>query len=175
MTLHPDLPAERTSERRLLRIAGILVRGLPAAVVVGLFVLLPFAHWTVELRMVEYIVPWLLRPSTGYLSLVLVLWIVFSLPGALRLLAGVAPSITTSAKPRTASRKDSDADQLPDPIEAEEIWIPAASVGALGSAHRWEMAEALGIPWRDELIHDGDAWRSACEDAVESEAAARGR
>ncbi len=35
-------------------------------------------------------------------------------------------------------------------------------------------AGVLGIPWRDELIHDGVVGQSACEDAVASEASARG-
>lgn len=172
MTLHPGSSAERTTDPRTRRLARFLVLGLLAALVGALIILLPFAHWTLELRMVEYIVPWLLRPSTGYFTLVLVLWIVVALPGVLSVLAGATPRRSTS---RAEAKTGGESQPRSAPLEAEEIRLPTEPVDALGSAHRREMAEALGIPWRDVLIQDHAAWRSACEAAIAAEVTARRR
>ncbi|MGO1894266.1 MAG: hypothetical protein ACTH0H_00330 [Brachybacterium sp.] len=148
---HPARERHRRP-RRTLRWAPLW---LLLAVTLSLLVYLPFTHWVLEWRMAEYLVPWLLRPSTGFLSLTLALWWLFTVPGTLHLLAGGGAA--------------------PAPDAAERIDVPAGPLPELGAGHRFEMAQALGIPWRDELIHDHRAWTLACSEAARARAADRSR
>lgn len=142
------------------------------AVALSLVVHLPFAHWVLEWRMVEFLVPWLLRPSTGFLSMILALWWLFSAPGMLHHLAGGGRAAAPAADPA-----DDDAEQPAEPRKEtdERIAIPEAPLQELGAGPRFQMAQALGIPWRDELIHDHRSWTRACSEAARARAAERMR
>ncbi|MDN5901215.1 MAG: hypothetical protein L0H74_14250, partial [Brachybacterium sp.] len=92
MTLHP---ASRTGTGQGLWFLGVLGRSLLLlllAVVLSLLLILQWTHWTLEPRMVQYIASWLLRPASGFLSLTLVLWLLFTAPRALRVLGGARRS-----------------------------------------------------------------------------------
>ena len=49
--------------------------------------------------------------------------------------------------------------------------IPGGTFRELGAQHRWEMAEALHITWRDEFVHDHQGWAVACLEAAQRRAA----
>lgn len=138
------------------------------AVVISLVVYLPFAHWVLEWRMMEYLVAWLLRPSTGFLSMTLALWWLFSVPGTLHLLAGGGRSAAQAAAPADGGAEES---AEPTTETDDRIAIPAVPLQELGTGHRFQMAQALGIPWRDELIHDHRSWTRACSEAAHARAA----
>ena len=175
MNLHPT-PAPsgstRTGRRRPRR-GGALLR-LLLAVVLALLVMLPAAHWVTEWRMVEHLLPWLLTPSTGFLSLVFALWLLFTVPGVLRRLSGEPVRSGASSEGTATAADDPDAtrDRVPEEVAGEDgLRIPTGTFRELGVAHRWEMAQALGIPWRDELIHDHQSWEIACLEAAQRTAA----
>lgn len=166
-------PAARTPSRDRHRGRRRVLRRAPLwlllAVVLSLLVHLPFAHWVLEWRMVEFLVPWLLRPSTGFLSLTLALWLLFTAPGTLHVLAvgGTASAATVRESAEDAAREPA----TPTPSSGKGIAIPAGPLRELGAGHRFEMAQALGIPWRDELIHDHRSWTLACSEAARARAA----
>lgn len=174
MTLHP---ASRTGTGQGRRRRGALLRPLLLLLLAAVLSLLPILQWppqwTLEPRMVPYIASWLLRPSSGFLSLTLVLWLLFTAPRALRVLGGAR----RSGEPAPDAGEEALADpgtSVPagaDRAEREELRIPAGTFRQLAADHRWEMAEALGIPWRDELIHDHQSWAVACLEAAQVRAA----
>lgn len=172
MTPPPQRPGgDRTRRpRRAMRWAPLW---LVLAVAISLLVHLPFAHWVLEWRMVEFLVPWLLRPSTGFLSLALALWLLFTVPGTLRVLAGggQAPAQETTDSADAGVRGPSAS--TPGQAAAGRLDIPAGTFREMGAGHRFEMAEALGIPWRDELIHDHQSWAHSCLEAAQRKAAER--
>ncbi|EWS82060.1 hypothetical protein [Brachybacterium phenoliresistens] len=116
------------------------------AVVLAGAILLDFVPWVLEPRMIPYILPHLLQPSTGFLSLVLVLflviWLPLGLPGA-RLAAALRPdgSAAQGSRPDLPSRPDAGegrasmrsgsaaehAAQEVEASEAETPWIRVSS------------------------------------------------
>lgn len=196
MTLHPAPRAGAGRSRRRLRTVGRSLLLLLLACVLALIVLLPFAPWVLRPSMVQHIVPWLLSPSTGFFSLTAVFWLLFIVPGALRALAGARrrgteeepgpedegsasegvgrdPEVSVSALPALGDSGDSgDSGDLGG---HEEIRIPAGTFRELDAGHRQEMALALGIPWRDELVHDHQDWAVACLEAALARAASARR
>lgn len=174
MTLHTAQGSGRREGRRRIRARGFSLLVLLFAVGLSLAVVLPFAHWTLRWSMLEFIVPWLLRPATGFLPLTLTLWIVFTVPSTLRHWAGGGQGDSEVSDPVDV---DPDARQpvppASEPAKGEMLSIPAVTFRELGAGHRWEMAEALGIPWRDELIHDHQSWAVACLEAAQHRAAER--
>lgn len=173
MTLHP---ASRTGPGQGRRRLAALIRSLLLlllSVVLSLLLILQWAQWTLEPRMVQYIASWLLRPSSGFLSLTLVLWLLFVAPRALRFLGGArrsggsAPEAgeAASAEPEPAGSLGADG------AGGEGLRVPAGTFRQLDAGHRREMAAALGIPWRDELIHDHQSWAVACLEAAQVRAA----
>jgi len=144
----------RTVFRSLLR--------LFLALVLALWVMVPFLHWELRPDLVEYIVPWLLRPSTGFLSFVAVFWIWIEGPGMLRALA--SPPRTEQEPPVVEEPGEKPGEEL--------LTVPTAAPEALGLEHRVEMARALGIPWEDELLVDQQEWARVCRAAARDRAAA---
>lgn len=186
MTLHPaaragapagSAPGSRRA-RRPVRAAVLLL----VAVALALAVVLPGSHWRMDPALLEFIVPWLLDPISGFLPLTLALWLLFTVPSALRCWAGVRRG--GSERPGPALRPGPSAPARPDapttsPRSAgtaeERLSIPAVAVGDMEAGHRRELAEALGIPWRDELIHDHPGWTLACLEAAQHRAAEQRR
>lgn len=177
MNLHPTpstapSSATRTHRRRRHRGGGLL--RLLLAIGLALLVLLPTAHWVLEWRMVEYLLPWLLTPSTGFFSLTLALWLLFTVPGVLRRRSGEPTGSGASSEGTTTGADDPAAkrDRGPEGVAEEGgLRIPTGTFHEFGTEHRWEMAQALGIPWRDELIHDQQSWAIACLEAAQRKAA----
>lgn len=154
---------------------GVLVRAVVAAVaaaVVALWAVLPFAHWTTTLSQLRFLIPWLLDPRTGFLPLALALFLLLTVPGLLRRFSGepAAPHMVSAPHPVHGV--------LPAGAEGwddgDTVYIPTAPLAELEAEDRWEMAQALGIPWRDELIHDDQSWTSECREAARARAAAAG-
>lgn len=175
MTLHPASRTGTGQGRRRLWTLGRPLLLLLLAVVLSLVLLLPWAHWTLEPRMVQYIVAWLLRPSTGFLSLTLVVWLLFTAPRALRFLGGALRSEEESApeaREETVADPATPVSMIADRADGERLRIPAVTFRELDAGHRRELARALGIPWRDELIHDHQSWVVACLEAAQDRAAA---
>ncbi|AXK44448.1 hypothetical protein [Brachybacterium saurashtrense] len=162
----------RISARFLLVIALV-------AVVLALLVMRPFSHWVYEPRMIPYLVPWLLDPRTGFLSLTLVLWALVAVPYLLRAMAarGIARRSLREARSALSSPTRRGTSAAEDGVEGaqDQVSIPAVSLEEMGPVHRVEMAEALGIPWDDSLVLDDGAWARACRDAARERAAARRR
>lgn len=153
----------------------LLVRALLLllfAAVLALVVLLPFAPWTLRAEMVPYIVPWLLRPVTGFLPLTLVLWLLFIVPTLLRRAGGARRPVRKDEPARSArSRTGGAASDDDSRRDGGRLSVPSAPFRDLSIEDRWEMAEVLGIPWRDELIHDHQGWAIACLEAGQRRAA----
>lgn len=171
MSLHPTPPTAVTPPRRRHR--GVLL-SLLLAIALSLLVMLPGAPWVLEWRMVEYLIPWLLRPSTGFFSLVLALWLLFTVPGVLRRWSDDPARYDASEEGTPAEADEPAAEPEPffgDLVEGETLRIPAGTFRELGAEHRWEMAQALDVPWRDELLDDHQSWAVACLEAAQRRAA----
>lgn len=183
MTLPPGARSGRDRRRPLGR--G-LVRALVAlliAAVLALIVILAGVPWVWERGMAGSVVRWLLRPSAGFLPLTLVLWLLFTVPSALRFLGGARraeaegrpPSEPAGAGPERSGPSGSRTERSPlqdaAPTDEVRLGVPAGTFRQLEAGHRWEMAAALGIPWRDELIHDHQSWAVAALEAAQRRAA----
>lgn len=146
---------------------GTLIRAL-LALGISLWLFAPFSHWVYEWRMMPYIVPHLLQPQTGFPSVLLVVLLMLTVPGWLQGRRAVPGA--EQARPAHEGRTEGVArGQHARPSE-DAIRIPTSALVALGAEHRWEMAEALGITWRDEFIHDHRSWDEACREAVKDAA-----
>lgn len=156
---------------RGLTMQGAAVRAA-LAIAIALWVVLPFAHWDVTLPLLRFLIPSLFDPRTGFLPLALALFLLFAVPALLRRWSGEsAPTAPRGAGPTTASLPEgAGTAEGEDPLQ-----IPTAPFRDLGTGHRWEMAEALGIPWRDELIHDDQSWAISCLEAAQARAASHRR
>lgn len=141
--------------RRRGAVGGILFR-LLLALALAVWVMAPFLHWDLRLDRVEYIVPWLLRPENGFLSLAALFWIWLQGPGMLRAIA--APP-----------RREQEPLVVEEPQEGR-LGVPSVGLEALGLEHRVEMARALGVPWRDELLVDQEEWTRVCRAAARDRA-----
>lgn len=150
-----------------LRWRGVLVRAGVAAVI-ALWAVLPFAHWTTTPAHLRFLIPWLLDPRTSFLPLALVLFLLLTVPGLLRRLSGepVAALMVSAPHPVAGVAGDAEAGG-----EEDVLHIPTAPLSELDPEVRWEMAEALDIRWRDELIHDHRSWTIACLEASRARAA----
>ena len=171
MTLHSQPDQQQGGPRRRVRWARLFPLALVLAVVIALVTYLPTAPWNLQWSRLEFLLPWVLTPANGVLSLVLVLLILFWVPSLLRSLTGGAqqprPEPARGGAAEAASPVER-ADVRGD--EEEQLSIPAMSFRRMGAEHRWELAEALDIPWRDELIHDDQSWAIACLEAAQHRA-----
>lgn len=171
MSHHPEQAQQQGGTRRRLHWPRRILVTLLLAFVIALVVYLPMAPWSLRWSHLESLLPWLLTPSTGVLSMVLVLLILFWVPSLLRSLTGGAqqprPEPARGGAAEAASPVER-ADVRGD--EEEQLSIPAMSFRRMGAEHRWELAEALDIPWRDELIHDHQSWAIACLEAAQHRA-----
>lgn len=157
------------------------------AVVLAAAILLDFVPWVIEPEMLQYVLPHLLRPSTGFLSLVLVLflaiWLPLGLPAA-RIAAarpdgsaaqGSRPDLPSEPEPpRHTPGTPEQGSQLdrqeqparrpapPEPDPAHAVEIPLRPVTLLDARQRLEMARALDVPWDGRLARDDEAWLRAC-------------
>lgn len=172
MTLHSQPDQQQGGPRRRVRWARLFPLTLVLAVVIALVTYLPMAPWNLQWSRLEFLLPWVLTPANGVLSLVLVLLILFWVPSVLRSLTG------GNRQPGSEPAGHGSTDSAPlsgreDPrgLEEDQLKIPAMSFRQMGAEHRWELAEALGIPWRDELIHDHQSWAIACLEAAQRRAA----
>lgn len=169
---HPLEPAQQPGgPRRRLRRLRRLPLTLLLAFLIALVVYLPMAPWSLRWSHLEFLLPWVLAPSTGVLSMVLVLLILFWVPSLLRALTGSAQQPRSEPPRGGAAEAASPVDRAVARGDVEEqLSIPAMSFRQMGAEHRWELAEALDIPWRDELIHDHQSWAIACLEAAQHRA-----
>jgi hypothetical protein len=133
-------------------------------------------HWALRLDLLPFTLNWILTPASGFLPLVLALWLAMEVPRRLvrrtRETGAAAPDGGSGAEASVTVTPDARASESPaDAEESERLQIPAGTFRELGVAHRAEMARALGIPWRDELIHDHQSWAIACLEASQRRAA----
>ncbi|MGO1227205.1 hypothetical protein ACT3SQ_01960 [Brachybacterium sp. AOP42-C2-15] len=169
------LPSEQDQQRGGPRRRGHRARDIPvtllAAVVIALVIYWPMSPWSLSWSQLEFLLPWMLAPSTGVLPLALVLLILIWVPVVLRSLTGGTrrPSATPPGDdPAKTSSPSAREEQRG--VGDDQLEIPAMSFRQMGTEHRWELAEALDIPWRDELIHDHQSWAIACLEAAQRRA-----
>jgi hypothetical protein len=179
----PVIPRRRDRRPTLGRGPVRTLVALLIAAVLALLVVLAGTPWALEWGMSRTLVRWLAHPSAGFLPLTLVLWLLFTVPSALRYLGGVrrqeaegqrasevadaGPERSEPSGPRTAPSPLRDAS----PAEEARLAVPTGTFRQLDAGHRWEMAAALGIPWRDELLHDHQSWAVAALEAAQRRAA----
>ena len=112
----------------------------------------------------------ILRPWRLVIALVLAvgwLFVLSAVPGMLvRLGSRRRIQETRTRTPSGASSGGPGASTM----DEELLRVPSTELSELGAEHRWQMAQALGIPWRDELIVDAQGWAAACCEAAEREA-----
>lgn len=121
-------------------------------------------HSWSQFRYAQYFV---FDPASGFPSLVLALFVLFAVPGMLvRLGSRRRIQETRTRTPSGASSGGPGASTM----DEELLRVPSTELSELGAEHRWQMAQALGIPWRDELIVDAQGWAAACCEAAEREA-----
>lgn len=171
MTLPREQVQPQEHLRRSVHWSCYLPLTLMIASVITLVVYLPMAPWSLRWSQLDSLLPWVLAPSTGALSLALALLVLFWVPPLLQ-------SWTGGAQPPRREPVRGSTAEAASPVdrgdllgaEGEQLEIPAMSFREMGSEHRWELAEALDIPWRDELIHDHQSWAIACLEAAQHRA-----
>lgn len=181
----PVLSSEPPAKRRFRVIPIALL--LSAAVT--LYVYAPLYGLRLGPRVLDDLRYLILDLRSGFLGLLIGLFVLFTAPFLLTRLsrrgaggrrgrahAGAAGSRRTSGAGRAAgSEKDAGSGTSSGPIfssdtSEDQITVSSMSLREMGAGERWEMAEALGIPWRDELILDHGSWDAACREAIDLEA-----
>ena len=165
-----------------------------AAFFLALWILTSQDHWALRPGLLSFSIRWVVDLGSGLIPLTLALGLVVQVP--LLLLRRPRRATETEARPsrtgRARSRARADegtgrsesseriaaATDLPGAVhdgKADEdparLRIPGGTFRELGAQHRWEMAEALGITWRDEFVHDHQSWAVACLEAAQRRAA----
>lgn len=151
------------------------------ALVLAVWILVSQDHWAFRADLLPFTISWVLAPGSGLLPLTLALWLMVEVPrrflrrsrgAVVREEAGAAPAPALSAVPVDPSEQLVDhGEEAGAQAGLPPLRIPSGTFRELGAQHRWEMAEALGIPWRDELIHDHQSWAVACLEAAQRRAA----
>lgn len=148
---------------------GRVKRGLVAAAAVSAALLLFGAPWELVSSVGgPFLLVSLLQPSSGFYALTAALWLLFSVPGVLRSLArrrlrgGGAGSRPAPSRTLDAAGR-------------RRLAIPRENLEDVEGEFRRELADALGIPWRDELFFDQGAWSSTCRSAAAEKAASARR
>lgn len=155
------------------------------SLVLAFVIIAPFLHWALEPRMLEFIVPALLEPGTGYLPLAVVVFLVLWSPLYLApaVLYADAPWAARAARRRedaAGTRDDGGSGtveappDLPDADPRARCEIPLDPMDLLDARRRHQMARALDIPWDGRLARDDAAWEQACAAGLRR-AAARSR
>ncbi len=165
-----------------------------SAFLLALWILAAQGHWALRWDLLPFTIRWVADPRSGLIPLALALWLMVEVPRVLLRRSRSAGSLPTQgaeparARPRTGAGRTSEPSEgservtVPTDVpgaahggetddEGPRLRIPGGTFSELGAQHRWEMAEALGIPWRDELIHDHDGWAIACLEAAQRRAA----
>lgn len=149
----------------------LLVLALLLAVAATLFVYAPFYGLRFEPWMLDGLRYLVLDLRSGFAGMVLALFLLFTVPFLLSSLSGVRrrgrgrERFSESATPGGVSGPVFSSD-----LSEDQITVPSMALREMGAEARWEMATALGIPWRDELILDHESWEAACHEATEGEA-----
>lgn len=113
----------------------------------------------------------LLDLQTGFLGMLIGLFILFAAPFLLsRLSRTGAGSRRESAHAEPSGPGRTSGPIFSSDISEDQIVVPSMALREMGAGERWEMAEALGIPWTDELILDHESWELACREAIDREA-----
>lgn len=138
------------------RAAAVLLL-LAASILVSLWVLAPTFHWALRIDLLEYLLPSLLRPSTGMLSLTAALFLTF---GGSFLLVG-----SRTARPGGETRGEAVAlaEEPSHDATGPALRIPIGTIGALSTTARQEAARALEIGWDDAWATDDELWQRAYE------------
>ncbi|MFC0675285.1 hypothetical protein [Brachybacterium hainanense] len=152
------------------RVVGGTVLAALLAPVLALVVFAPFDDWAFTPRLLPYIIPNLLRPGEGYLTLVLLLFLVIWVPLVQPAAWGAEgrrsrrPFPGPDAPIGTADR----APRLPaapaDPRARVEI--PRAPLTALDARQRHQIAMALDITWDGRLARDDRLWERTVRRAL---------
>lgn len=165
-----------------------------AAFFLALWILTSQDHWALRPGLLGFSIRWVVDLGSGLIPLTLALGLVVQVPLLLlrRPRRAHATEATWSRKGRARSRaRDGEgagrsegseriaaATDLPGAVhdgeadrERERLRIPGGTFRELGAQHRWEMAEALHITWRDEFVHDHQSWAVACLEAAQRRAA----
>lgn len=145
------------------------------AVLVAVTVYVGTDHWVLRPDLLPYTLGWILSPVSGFLPMVLALWLVLEVPRRLVRRIGFRDTAAVEpAGPEAPVQEIAIApgpEQVAETEEHEPLQIPTGTFREIGAAHQAEMARALGIPWRDELIHDHQGWAVACLEAAQHRAA----
>lgn len=164
--------SSRATTPRGRGMAGTILRLLIAAALAAA-VLTVIHPWVLQADLLPYSLTWMLRPESGFYTLAIALWLLLDVPA--RLIGWARGSVhprpgegaAQDSTAGTASVSGSDVD--PEDRTAR-LAIPGLPFRELGIEHRVEMAHALDIPWRDELIHDHQSWTVACLEAAQRRA-----
>lgn len=158
------------------------------AVALAVMIFVANDHWALRPDLLPYTLNWILTPVSGFLPLVLALWLALEVPRRLvrrtrstgaaahdgrsgtEVPVTVAPDVPEPEEPVRAEEPEG-AEAPSGAEQPERLRIPAGTFRELGVEHRAEMARALGITWRDELIHDHQSWAIACLEAAQHRAA----
>ncbi|MCT1909748.1 hypothetical protein [Brachybacterium paraconglomeratum] len=167
-----------------------------AAFFLAVWILTSQDHWALRPGILSFSIRWVVDLGSGLIPLTLALGLVLQVPLLRRPRRADAPGTTRSRKggARYCARGDAgtgrseDSERVvgsTDPPaavhdgegggEQERLRIPGGPLPELGAQHRWEMAEALGITWRVEFVHDHQGWAVACLEAVRRAPAPAGR
>lgn len=163
-----DVPSEAARKEQQLRLPLI---ALVLVVVGALFIYTPYyvlRFGPLLLDELRYIV---LDLQSGFASMVLALYLLFTLPFLLsRLSAGRRRGSGRAGSSDSTTSGGSSGPVFSSDISEDQVSVPSMALREMGASERGEMATALGIPWRDELILDHESWEAACHEATEREA-----
>lgn len=163
----PVLSSEVPTTRRV----PIILLAFLLSAAVTLYAYVPLYGLRLRPRVLEDLRYLLFDLQSGFLGLLIGLFVLFAAPFLLARLSRPAAgrrrgrTVAGPTGPRSASGPifSSDASEA-------EIAVPSMALREMGVGERWEMAEALGIPRRDELILDHESWETACREAINREA-----
>lgn len=162
------VPSSEGPPKRRFRIIPL---ALLLSAVVTLYAYVPLYGLRLGPRLLDDLRYLLLDLQSGFLSLLIGLFVLFATPFLLTRLSrpaagrrrGRAPADSTGPGKASGPIFSSD-------IAEDQIAVPSMALREMGAGERWEMAGALRIPWRDELILDHESWDAACREAIDREA-----
>lgn len=168
-----ELPGPRSEAPTTRRFPIILLAFLLSAAVT-LYAYVPLYGLRLRPRVLEDLRYLLFDLQSGFLGLLIGLFVLFAAPFLLARISRPAADRrrgSTAADPADpAGPGRSSGPIFSSDASDDEIAVPSMALREMGSGERWEMAEALGIPWRDELILDHESWETACRAAIDREA-----
>ncbi|MGY5764023.1 hypothetical protein ACXET9_02325 [Brachybacterium sp. DNPG3] len=148
------------SGRSGARRAAVTLLLLGASILVALWVLAPTFHWALRIDLLDHLLPSLLWPRTGMLSLI----------GALFLLTGGSYLLITAPIARAPGQDPQGAAALAEELahgtKGPALRIPIGPVTALDARARRQAAKALEIGWDDAWASDDERWQRAYEDGM---------